>query len=108
MDYRISKETAKKVVLTAIGNDWAEDIFTSDGNNYDKKKFHNYDYFFTQFKIIDEGTWTSKDGNNTWHVSKLIVQSKIYDGYGQYDFDIRFDGKYYYPGFPPNYNVVSE
>ena len=95
VDHRITKETALKVVLTAIGNDQALDIFTPDGNNFDKKKFHGYSYAKAHFKIMDDGTWTSTDGN-VWHVSKLVVQNKEYSGYSQYDFDVRYDGKYYY------------
>ena len=96
VDHRISIETAKKVVLTAIGNDMSIDIFAADGNSYDKRKFHGYSYFYSVASIIDEGTWSTDDDGNTWHVENLIVQNKEYGSYFQYKFDVRFDGKKYY------------
>ena len=63
---------------------------------YDKKKFHSYGYLAYNFSVVDEGTWTTEDGGNTWHVEDLLLQHRIYNGYFMYDFDIRFDGKNYY------------
>ena len=96
VDHRISKDTAQKVVYTGIGNYSAEDVYTSDGMYYDKKKFHPYGYLAYNFSVVDEGTWTTKDGGNTWHVEDLLLQHRIYNGYFMYDFDVRFDGKNYY------------
>lgn len=92
----ISLEDAKKAVLTAIGNEFADDVYTSDGMDYDPKKFHPYGYYENIFTIVSEGDWTTTDDGKTWHVEGLTVQSIAYKGYRQYSFDIRFDGKKYY------------
>ena len=95
IDHRISKDTAKKVLLVGICNDRAEDIFTSDGKYFDKRKFHNYIDACSMLYVIDEGIWTTSDGGNTWHVSDFLVKLKNYNTYHLYSFDIIFDGKTY-------------
>ena len=96
VDRRIPLETAKKVVLTGIGNYSAENVYTSDGMYYDKNKFHSYGYLGQNFSVVSEGDWTTVDDGNTWHVEGLLLQHKTYKGYFMYKFDIRFDGKNYY------------
>lgn len=93
---KITRETAMKVALTAIINDRSLDVFTADGNYYDEKKFHDYKHFYTQAEVVDEGTWSYDETTNCWHVSSLLIYDFVNNGFAQYDFDIRFDGKYYY------------
>lgn len=95
-DNRISLETAKKVVLTGIGNYSAEDVYTADGMHYDKAKFHPYGYYSMNFKVVDEGTWTTDDDGLHWHVEGLLLQHKTYNGYFRYRFDVRRDELEFY------------
>lgn len=94
-DRRISKMVAKRVVYTGIGNAEAMDVYTSDGSEYDKRKFHAYGYMQKEFNVVREGEWTTKDDGNTWHVEGLLLQHKIYGGYYLFKFDVRFDGTNY-------------
>lgn len=96
VDRRISLETAKRVAVTGIGNESAEDVYTADGMYYDKKKFHAYGYLNRDYSIVSEGEWTTDDSGNTWHVEGFLIQHKIYSGYFMYKFDVRFDGTNYY------------
>ena len=96
VDNRISEEKLKRILMFVTCNDRALDIFKADGNTIDKNKLHDYTYFSTMFKIIDEGKWTTLDGGNTWHVQNFLIQDKVYfGGYWQYSFDVRFDGTNY-------------
>ena len=95
VDKRITEETAKLAVLTGIVNDRSADIVKQDGKTYDKTKFHNYSDFDTFLTVVDEGTWTTLDGGNNWHVGNLLVQDKATQEYCRYRFDVRFDGKNY-------------
>ncbi len=94
-DNRISQSSLEKILMVAACNYVAEDIFTADGSQYDRKKLHDYTYFDSVLEIIDHGTWTSDDGGNTWHVEDFLVQQKPNRGFFQYAFDVRFDGKNY-------------
>ena len=96
VDYRISLETAKKVVMTGIGNQWALDNFTADGMYYDKRKFHPYSHFDGWFTEISEGNWSTQDGGNTWHIEGYLLRENKYGGYYEYRLDVRYDGKNYY------------
>ena len=84
-----------KVVLTVICNDMSTDVFTSDGNYYDRNKFHDYSYYPNLFTVLEEGEWTTTDGGITWHVSQLLIQDIRFGGYSRYSFDVRFDGDNY-------------
>ena len=95
VDNRISKETLRKLLMFATCNDVAEDIFTADGMDYDKRKLHDYSYFDSVLKIIDAGDWTTNDDGNHWHVKNFLVEHKIYGGFRQYSFDASFNGKNY-------------
>ena len=95
IDNRISKDTVKKLLMFATCNDVAEDIFTADGMDFDKKKLHNYSDFNSLLRIIDEGNWITNDGGNTWQIKDFLVQHIIYGGFRLYSFDISFNGKEY-------------
>ena len=94
-DHRISEDTIARLLMYAMGNDVAEDIFTSDGNYFDKRKLHDYRYFDAVLEVVSRGKWTTNDGGNNWHVENAIVRHRYYRTYRQYSFDIGFDGKNY-------------
>ena len=94
VDKRIPVEKAKKAVLVGICNDRSDDILKADGS-YDKSKFHDYNDARYMITIVDNGSWTTPDGGNSWHVSDLIAQVNGWNGFHKYSFDIIFDGKSY-------------
>lgn len=95
VDNRISEIDVTRLLRFATCNDVSDDVFTADGNYYDKKKLHDYTHFDNVLKVIDRGERTTNDGGNSWHIQNFLVQHRIYGGYRQYSFDISFDGKNY-------------
>ena len=90
-------ETAKKAVLAGICNHRALDVYTEDGNFYDRAKFHSYEKFYDKWVVLDEGEWTLIDNNDAWHVSDFLIHDKDLNKqwFFKYSFDVRFDGKNY-------------
>ena len=102
------KETAKKALIVTITNDAATDVFTPDGNNIDKSKFHNYSnlkfkeqidenqYVWFYYTLKSDGKWIAKD-DSTWHVEniKYLQNPKEYGSIRKFSGDIHYDGTNY-------------
>ena len=95
VDNRISREKLLRILKVATGNYGSLDVYTNDGMFYDKTKLHDYTYFDSILRIIDDGFWTTNDDGNTWHVENFLLEHKKYGGFLQFSFDIMFDGKNY-------------
>ena len=95
VDNRIPQNIAMKAVLVGICNDRSDDIFTADGNGYDKRKFHNYNDAVNMLSVVEPGEWSSSDGGNSWYVSNIIVSINGLNGFHKYSFDVTYDGKNY-------------
>ena len=68
------KELYKRAAVVAMTNAQATDVFTADGNNYDKNKFHSWsDVSGFYLTIHDMGTW-KKRGDDTWRIDKMVLR----------------------------------
>lgn len=95
LEEKIPQATAQKVVVVAMTNCQATDVFNKDGTTYNTAKFHSYDdidgfYLY----VIDEGNWTAKD-EQTWHVTDMKCMMSGYDTLLKVCSDISFDGTNY-------------
>lgn len=87
------KELAMRVVVVAMTNCWASDVYGDDGN-YDVTKFHSYaditGYYLT---VIEEGSWSGAS-EDTWHVDNMRLQAS--EGLClELSADVSFDGENY-------------
>ena len=90
-----TQEIAQRVVIVAMTNCQAIDVFMDDGNRYDQSKFHSYaDETESKMDVYEEGVWTAID-EKTWHVDNLKLVMPFYDTYLKVTCDVTFDGTTY-------------
>ncbi len=88
-------EKAKRATVVAITNLCADDVFKSDGNTYDKSKFHSYSDLSGFYLIVNDwGTWTGID-QKTWHGENVLLEIFSTNLKINASADVVYNGKYY-------------
>ncbi len=91
----ITEEDARKVIIVAMTNAQATDVFNDDGNTYDPSKFHSYtDRSGDYMTLYQDGTWT-QNPDQSWHVDGIILEIVGWDTYLKATADITFNGTDY-------------
>lgn len=86
---------AEAVVVVALTNSDALDVFTTDGNDYDSSKFHDYSYAGEyRWEIKEKGTWKYKD-SQTWSVENMYLESPNFNRETKLSANVKYDGKNY-------------
>jgi hypothetical protein len=102
------EEDAFRAAVVGFTNCFADDVFTSDGADYDVSKFHSYADTSGFYMIINSrGTWTGKDAD-TWHVDHLKLTLNGWGTEVDASMDVTFDGENYHvfnlAGKAPSYS----
>ena len=91
----ITEEDARKVIIVAMTNAQATDVFNDDGNSYDPSKFHSYtDRSGDYMTLYQDGTWT-QNPDQSWHVDGIILEIAGWETYLKATADIAFNGTDY-------------
>lgn len=73
---KLTQEEAKRAIVVCFSNDYAEDVWNSDGSDYDPAKFHSYESGSKYMaKVTDEGTWRRK--SDSMHVEDMTLTTWI-------------------------------
>ena len=92
---KMTQEDARKVIIVAMTNGQATDVFNDDGNTYDLSKFHSYtDRSGDYMTLYQDGTWT-QNADQSWHVDGIILEIAGWDSYLKATADISFNGTDY-------------
>lgn len=85
---------AVRAIFVAFTNMYADDVFTSDGTDYDPAKFHDYTYRGVYaFHLVKGGSRNYSD-DDVWHVSDMYI-STAFNFEVKLSCDISYDGKNY-------------
>ncbi len=91
----LTEEDARKVIIVAMTNAEAIDVFNDDGNTYDPSKFHSYtDRSGDYLTLYQDGAWT-QNSDQSWHVDGIILEIAGWETYLKATADIAFNGTDY-------------
>ncbi len=88
----VIKEMALRASIVFTSNGHNPNVFKSDGNTFDVRKFKSYsdtkDFYLV---LTSKGTWT-ETGIDAWHVEDIVMHIAGYDCYVKGTYDIRLEG----------------
>ena len=91
----MTQEDARKVIIVAMTNAQATDVFSDDGNTYDVSKFHSYtDRSGDYMTLYQDGTWT-QNPDQSWHVDGIVLEIAGWGTYLKATADISYNGTEY-------------